>query len=784
MNTTALLNLGLHSLVLAATGWLLVRWMLKDARQRAWTALMALLAAALLPLVLPMVAPAPAAPARFSVPIVEPGGLPAPAVTVRFDPVASSTPPPVSFFETLPWRKTLVTLWLAGTAGFLMIEALRFARHLRWQRKLRLLAERERQTLPPGTVVPRLLVDDLACGPCLTGWLRPAVVVPAVAFPNWSAQQWCWTLAHEAEHRRGGDLWLAALLRLLRAWLWWNPFVRALIGHWEQAREEICDAAALAARWEEAPVYSSFLIELAARNRGPSSALAMAASRPAKRLRNRLQAVLEGRRVAAHVHPALLMVLLMLLGLTSLASRSFGLQDLDSQAASTASDSPKGELLSRVFKLPPSFDGADQPQAWLEKLGVVFPEGASAVFNRATSQLVVRHQADGLARIEHWLKNWQAGAELDLQKQVYVSTKWIEMPDNVLAELQRLVRDSQPWFILTDPQFRVVIRMLSQQKGVDLLSAPGVTTRFGQQATVEVLRHSVADPDEFAGVRASISAQLKNWQIEVAVQADMGVAFRDGKRLTSWSDALLDASVKINHLTASRTARLDDGHTMLLPVGNTEPNRQVILCVTAQLIDPSGQAKVMTPDKLRQLEAKAAQAPPRRAPATPVPGPRQVRLKVRVLERQGDSVLAPISPAPAAAPDPAPSLIAPPAPAASSIASRYTLQGVLTADQYTELLRALAQDQRATVIEMPLSRVQSGKTDFTLIESESLRITSAIGADGYTIDLGLRLLDSAGETGVTIWTGQTVILGGVTEVDAQGKPVKTRAICVTAGIEP
>lgn len=44
---------------------------------------------------------------------------------------------------------------------------------------------------------------------------------------------------------------------------------------------------------------------------------------------------------------------------------------------------------------------------------------------------------------------------------------------------------------LTDPQFQVLIRELSQRKGVDLMSAPQVTTRSGQQANIEVIREFV-----------------------------------------------------------------------------------------------------------------------------------------------------------------------------------------------------------------------------------------------------------------------------------------------------
>lgn len=42
--------------------------------------------------------------------------------------------------------------------------------------------------------------------------------------------------------------------------------------------------------------------------------------------------------------------------------------------------------------------------------------------------------------------------------------------------------------VFTNPQFQVVIRALNQKKGIDLLSAPSVTTKSGQRAIVEVIR--------------------------------------------------------------------------------------------------------------------------------------------------------------------------------------------------------------------------------------------------------------------------------------------------------
>jgi general secretion pathway protein D len=42
--------------------------------------------------------------------------------------------------------------------------------------------------------------------------------------------------------------------------------------------------------------------------------------------------------------------------------------------------------------------------------------------------------------------------------------------------------------VFTDPQFQLVVRALDQKKGVDLLSAPRVTTKPGQRAVIEIIR--------------------------------------------------------------------------------------------------------------------------------------------------------------------------------------------------------------------------------------------------------------------------------------------------------
>jgi general secretion pathway protein D len=50
--------------------------------------------------------------------------------------------------------------------------------------------------------------------------------------------------------------------------------------------------------------------------------------------------------------------------------------------------------------------------------------------------------------------------------------------------------------IFTNPQFQMIIRALNQKKGIDLMSAPKVTTKSGNKATIKIIRE-FPFPSEF-----------------------------------------------------------------------------------------------------------------------------------------------------------------------------------------------------------------------------------------------------------------------------------------------
>jgi len=262
---------------------------------------------------------------------------------------------------------------------------------------------------------------------------------------------------------------------------------------------------------------------------------------------------------------------------------------------------PDADLFTNSYVVPPTFqsmgDGggaggapavadpfADPPAAGgggitgrrrgakeiLEAAGITFGTGASAIYNPATSQLIVRNTAEQMELVEAYIDSIRTGVE----KQIYITSRFVEIAQEDNEELgfdwllgafnfgttprvfgaggtvgnvsnppgpsdfsfvnpgtqlpvgfnpltrglrsggqaidgnsiDALIAASAGDFgggsamapavfgisgVFTDPQFQVMIRALSQKKGVDLLSAPSVMARSGQRAKIEVIREFI-----------------------------------------------------------------------------------------------------------------------------------------------------------------------------------------------------------------------------------------------------------------------------------------------------
>ncbi len=209
---------------------------------------------------------ATASVAHFSPPI-KPG---ASAVEPAF-PEAEARAVPIP--QAPCWPLLLFVLWMLGVAASFAAAALQSVTLKRLQRgtfpaplpniDLDALAKQMglRRT-------PRVLTGSCIQTPCVTGWLRPAILLP-LDLNNLTPTELRLTLAHEMAHLKRSDLPLALMPMLARALFFFDPFVWWATAEWAAAREEACDGLALAATQLPSADYGRLLLKLAAPTASP-----------------------------------------------------------------------------------------------------------------------------------------------------------------------------------------------------------------------------------------------------------------------------------------------------------------------------------------------------------------------------------------------------------------------------------------------------------------------------------------------------------------------------------
>jgi hypothetical protein len=650
------------------------------------------------------------------------------------------------------------------------------------------------------------------CGtPCVAGVWRPVVVMPVDLPATLSRRQWMWVLRHEREHIRGHDTRVALVLAVLRVGFWWNPFVHALAAQWGQAREEVCDAVARGD--DDAGGYAGLLLDMAARPCGGSGrVLAMAASRPARRLRARLEAVLDGKPVRRRVGLGYVMGMMVsgLVAAVLVSGLGIGgsVKAADAEKSVAVGASDDGRLYDRTFLIAPNLpmvlDGESElPMVKrLEDLGVAFPEGASATHVSTTSQLVVRNtkaNLDKLGVVLERLKKLKEVREL----QFYVTSKFVEMPVETRLKLPMELGDT----VFSDAQFQLVVRELAQRKGVDLLSAPSVTMRAGQEALVEVVKELPTDGGEtgmdFVGTRVSASVDFERGQIKVKLTATLGILA--GKTMAETlkagiGDEIRKADRKLEYLKNSDLFLLPNNHTKLLNLGETIPGRKVLLFVTVRLIEPNGQP-LNDQEMKRWLEGAAAgdddvgkgvPAPPKRV-LSGADRSKPVRVRLQLIEKPYDpaepfngalfEATAVEKKAEEEKEKSTEDLFTPLGSLSPVPPEFYSLSGVFSAKHKEKLMNHLAGLEGVTVHAERVFETTDGKMVRELVAEKMkdfwCEVEPVIGPEGYTVDLNIGVPEKGRKvtTAVTVWNGQTVGLSDMPNPDAADK--RHRLVLVT-----
>jgi beta-lactamase regulating signal transducer with metallopeptidase domain len=297
--TPYLMTVALHTVVLSAASVVLVA-VVRNPRAKAAVALGCLMATGVLSWLTPL-RPAekpaltiPILPARL--PEIEPAAPLPPLESADLTAVKQESLSPAPRSRNFQPPSILPMLWAAGTMAGLLGIAGALWRGGRWQRSLEIADEPEWSLLHDD--LSRKLDRDAfrisaeSISPCVTGFLKPRIVIPRSLLDGSKPRELAWALRHELTHLDGHDSRWAVAIRMVRSLFWWNPMVHGLAWTWSEARERTCDQAAATTGTERAD-YGDFLVTMAAALRpSPTRGPSMAKHGTAKRLKRRVASLL------------------------------------------------------------------------------------------------------------------------------------------------------------------------------------------------------------------------------------------------------------------------------------------------------------------------------------------------------------------------------------------------------------------------------------------------------------------------------------------------------------
>ena len=317
-----------------------------------------------------------------------------------------------------------------------------------------------------------LRLTDALDVPTLVGVLRPQIWLPRSLPDTLTSAELRHVLLHELGHACRRDLlaqWLCSLSCCLH---WFNPLVWLLARVARTDRELACDAWVLAhdaAKAEAAASYGHTLLKVVEGTcRSVSRALpavSMAAGKRHLGLRVReiraFRPVAPWRGAVALAAPVVLVAAFTLKGAVAVSDT-----DAASPTPQTAPSSPSPSPASPASVSP--------------------APAASVPLGPASSARPVQVEVE--SKFIEITKSASLKLEKSAARSSPVASIFHQISARFSAPASSAIFRSSP--VLPD-DFQLLVRQLNQQKGVDLLSAPRVTTKSGQKATIEITREFI-----------------------------------------------------------------------------------------------------------------------------------------------------------------------------------------------------------------------------------------------------------------------------------------------------
>jgi beta-lactamase regulating signal transducer with metallopeptidase domain len=513
---TYLLNVALHAAILSFMASI-VLLLMRQARHRSVVAIAGLLAVGFLP----WVSAFHRSPGQSSVsseieshPMALPDWTVITVPSKEPEPTSPATPPAATQARLkIPNPlQSVIIIWAIGTLAGLALLVNAWLRVQNWRNSLEPIDDARWTKLlkifptPPNRKL--FLFSKSTSSPCVSGFLRPRIVLPDFLLAASSSPPLGWAVRHELSHLKAGDSRWVVVFSVIRSLYWWNPFVHHLVLRWADAREQLCDIHAVGAGGSRVD-YGQFLVAMADRIPRPYPlTVAMTRRRHAQRLKSRIVSLLDAQPkatdpVGKRFYAASLAGFI---GIAVLVS-----------VLKIRAEEPAGQIDPAVETSVP----ADKPPT--------IPVEIAPVQEAKTTQL-------------------------KLTTKFVASPKQFSLPDGKT---------------LDDARLQLHMRKLAHTKGVDFMSAPSVTLRFGESAKIEVVR-------EVPGSLEQISKRNPDAPTPVVgIEIDFGATFKEGL-------AELKSSAKYSFLP-----------DVLHPMGGVIPDHSRPL--------PAG----ANPDKIRILKSDA-----------------------------------------------------------------------------------------------------------------------------------------------------------------------------------
>lgn len=151
-------------------------------------------------------------------------------------------------------------------------------------------------------------LSDMVCVPCMTGYIKPMILLPFTLQTYLSASEIEAVVLHELAHIKRDDYLLNILQQVIAILLFFNPCAQLISKMINEERENSCDDLVVKAEAEPL-TYAKALLKLA-QNSQSDRKLALAATGKKYHLLNRIERIMKTNKQQTSTRPALLAMLI------------------------------------------------------------------------------------------------------------------------------------------------------------------------------------------------------------------------------------------------------------------------------------------------------------------------------------------------------------------------------------------------------------------------------------------------------------------------------------------